>query len=201
MKRVGILIRPENTEIENALYFDLARKNKLKIVLLNDEEPEEEFLQKCATCDGFILTGGNKKGLKDDIMIAYSLEKKLPLLGICQGMQSMAIYGSDDNTLKIGDDSHHIASTKRHLVYLKEGRVKSILGQDRLEVNSFHYETVNSSHFFTITGYSEDGLIEVIENPNHPFQIGLQWHPERMLDDPFNQKLINEFIKTVKTLL
>lgn len=201
MKRVGILIRPENTVMENTLYFDLARKNDLEIVLLNDEEQKEDFLQKCAICDSFILTGGNKKGLKDDIIIAYSLEKKLPLLGICQGMQSMAIYGSDDQIEKIGDDSHYLDSSKRHLVYLKEGRVKSILGQDRLEVNSFHYETVKSSHFFTITGYSEDGFIEVVENPNHPFQIGLQWHPERMLDDTLNQKLINEFIKTIKALL
>ncbi len=199
MKKLGILIRPENTEEENNGYFQIARKNELEIVYLDAKERKDEFYKKCEQCNGFLLTGGNQNDWYDDMIIEYALKEQIPLLGICQGMQSMAIYKSGTNTVKIGNNSHHLPNKKRHNVLLKNGKLKEILAKETITVNSYHYETVESSNLFEITGYSEDGLIEVVENKNHPFQIGVQWHPERMTDDLDQQKIISYFINAIKT--
>jgi len=198
MKKLGILIRPENTEKENNGYFKIANKNHLEIIFLNAKDDQDTFYRNCKLCDGFLLTGGNKKDWYDDFIIEYALKKRLPLLGICQGMQSMAIYKSENDTVKIGNNSHHLQKEKRHLVLLQKGRLQEIVGQDKILVNSYHYETVESSTIFSITGYSEDGLIEVVENKDHPFQIGLQWHPERMMESKISKKIIKRFVEVIK---
>jgi len=110
----------------------------------------------------------------------------------------MAIYKSKRNTIKIGNASHHLSKGERHLVILNPGRLRDIVNTDKIFVNSYHYETVEQSNIFEITGYSKDGLIEVIENKSHPFQIGLQWHPERMLEDEIGKKIIKGFITAIK---
>ena len=48
-------------------------------------------------------------------------------------------------------------------------------------------------------GISNDGLIEVVENKNHPFQIGVQWHPERMLNyDETSNIIFQKFIDNIR---
>ncbi len=199
MKKLGILIRPENTEEENKQYFSIAKQYGLDIILLDDLEDNDFFQYKCKMCDGYLLTGGNKKGNYDDLIISMALRLKKPLLGICQGMQSMAIFDSEFEIRKIGDNSHHLGKNHRHLVFLKKGKVKEIIGKDFLLVNSYHYETVTGSKHFDVTGFSEEGFIEVIENKNHPFQVGVQWHPERMLSESVeNQKIIENFVQSIQ---
>ena len=46
-----------------------------------------------------------------------------------------------------------------------------------------------------ITAYSEDGIIEGIENPDHPFVLGVQWHPECMQQYDDHMKLFRAFVK------
>ena len=199
MKKLGILIRPENTKEENDGYFQIALQNGLEIISLNARDQKKDFLKKCEKCNGFLLTGGNHNDWYDDMIIDYALIHQIPLLGICQGMQSMAIYKSGVDTVKIGNNSHHLEKDKRHIVSLKPSRLKEIVGEEKIFVNSYHYETVEESGQFEITGYSEDGLIEVVENKNHPFQIGVQWHPERMIEDENMKKLIKAFVDSLDT--
>lgn len=198
MKKLGILIRPENNEKENEQYFQLALQNNLEIVALNTKDTKKSLEEKCSKCDGFLLTGGYQEGWYDNVIIDYALQYHLPLLGICLGMQAMAIYKSNRNTVKIGNSSHHLSKEKRHFVILKQGRLRDIMNTDKIWVNSYHYETVEKSDLFEVTGYSEDGVIEVVENKDHPFQIGVQWHPERMMDDENQKKLIEKFVSTIK---
>lgn len=199
MKKLGILIRPENTEDENNGYVSIALQNNLGIIYLDAKDRKEEFYQKCGQCNGFILTGGNHNDWYDDVIIEYALKNGIPLLGICQGMQSMAIYKSGKDTIRIGDDSHHLSKEQRHIVHLQNSNLQEIIGKDKILVNSYHYETVEDSYLFDITGYSEDGLIEVVENKSHPFQIGVQWHSERMQEDDDQKKIIQKFIEIIKT--
>lgn len=198
MKKLGILIRPENTKEENEAYFQIALQNDLEIILLNATDQKRDFFEKCRKCDGLLLTGGYKNDWYDDRIIDCARQYNVPLLGICQGMQSMAIYKSGKNTIKIGNDSHHLPKDKRHIVRLESGRLKEILKTDKIWVNSHHYEMVEDSNLFEVTGYSEDGIIEVVENKNHPFQIGVQWHPERMMESEVGKKIIESFINTIK---
>ena len=73
------------------------------------------------------------------------------------------------------------------------------MGKKKISVNSYHYETVTGTFLFEAVGFSDDGILEVIENKNHPFQIGVQWHPERMLEESKEmKKLIKTFADIIK---
>ena len=167
MKNVCVLKRKENTKEENSLYMDAIRKYGGNPILI-----DEDNLNLLNKCSGILITGGYTKGKLDDYLIEYALEKNIPLLGICQGMQSMAMYGTIYKLDKV--INHHSNDNYVH------------------EVN------IDESNLFRIVGRSADGLIEVIENYNHPFQIGLQWHPERMIDyDIVSNKIFECFIKSL----
>lgn len=45
--------------------------------------------------------------------------------------------------------------------------------------------------------YSEDGIIEAIEDKNKRFFIGVQWHPESLMEDRYSDKLFSYFIETL----
>ncbi len=187
MKLVAVLNRIENSkEIDN--YYLAAIKKFGGIPLLIDETN----LELLKFCRGVLLTGGDTKGSLDDYLIKYALDNKLPLLGICQGMQSMALYGTNNNLVDV-DDHYRV----NHYINLNDSRLKKIVEKDRILVNSYHHSKVTSSKVFDIVAYSEDGVVEAVENKNHPFQIGVEWHPERMIDSLSSIRIFEEFIKSI----
>lgn len=191
MKKVCILKRVENTEEENE-YYQNAIKNFGGTPLLIDED----HLDQLETCQGIIITGGFHKGDLDDYLIEYAIGHHLPLLGICQGMQSMALYHTNQGLVKI--ENHHKEEGYQHQIKLKPSRLSQILENKEFFVNTYHYEMVKDSEEFEIVGYSSDGVVEAVENPNHRFQIGVQWHPERMISyDKTSRKLFQCFIDSL----
>lgn len=192
MKNVCVLKRDENTKEENNMYMEAIRKYGGNPILIDDAN-----FGRLNECGGILITGGYTKGKLDDYLIGYAIEKNIPLLGICQGMQSMSMYNTIYKLDKVVN--HHSNDNYVHSVYIDESNFKNIVGLNRIEVNSYHYETPRNSNLFRIVGRSTDGLIEVIENPNHPFQIGIQWHPERMINyDDVSNKIFEGFINVIK---
>lgn len=187
MKIVAVLNRMENSKEIDSYYLNAIKEFGGIPLLIN-----ESNIELLKLCGGILITGGDNKGSLDDYLIKYALDKNLPLLGICQGMQSMALYGTDNQLINV--DNHY---KKNHSVILNDSRLKSIIGKDCVIVNSFHHSKVISSKIFDIVGVSQDGVVEAIENKNHPFQIGVEWHPERMIDDDTSIKIFEEFMKNI----
>lgn len=192
MVLIGILDRLENLGNNNERYIEAIKRfggTPLLIGIYN-----QELL---SLCNGLLITGGNTKEPSDDLFIRYALDHDLPLLGICQGMQSMALYQTDNHLVPV--ENHHKGEGYQHEVFFKKSRLGEILGKNQIKVNTYHYQTVKESKCFTIVGRSEDGVMEALENSSHPFQIGVQWHPERMIDyDYDNRKIFEEFIACAK---
>ena len=65
-----------------------------------------------------------------------------------------------------------------------------------MEVNSFHHQAIKKiAKGFIISAVSEDGVIEAIEHKEHPYFIGVQFHPEYMFErEPFI-KLFRSFVE------
>lgn len=194
---IGVLIRRENSDIANKYYIRGIENFGGKVILINDNDSRKELEDKLSSVDGILLTGGDDVGPIDFYLISYALENKLKLLGICQGMQSMCLYGSSLGLIPIGNDSHKRNEGYVHGVTLDEGVLRELFGTSKIMVNSHHLQTISNSQLFRVVGYSDDGLIEAIEGNNGVFQIGVQWHPERMLEyDSWSRDLLETFVKS-----
>lgn len=194
---IGVLIRRENSDVANEYYIRGIENFWGKVILINDNDSRKELEDKLSRVDGILLTGGDDVGPIDFYLISYALENKLKLLGICQGMQSMCLYGSSLGLIPIGNDSHKRNEGYVHGVTLSDGALKEIFGNSRIMVNSHHLQTVSRSCLFRVVGYSDDGLIEAVEGDGPVFQVGVQWHPERMLEyDSWSRDLLETFVKS-----
>lgn len=189
---IGILERLENLGNNNERYIEAIKRFGGTPLLIG--EYNQELL---SICNGLLITGGNTKEPLDDVFIEYARKYDLPLLGICQGMQSMALYQTDHKLEPVRN--HHQGEGYQHEVFFNNSKLKEIIGKEKIKVNTYHYQTVRESKYFDIVGKSEDGILEALENSAHPFQIGVQWHPERMIDyDSDNRKIFQEFITCSK---
>lgn len=121
-------------------------------------------------------------------LMRAALERDLPTLGICRGMQVLSVVcgGSLVQHLPdlVGHDGHRPAAGVfgQHDVRLQPGsRAAAILGE-RVRVPSYHHQGLASPGTLTVTGWAEDGTPEVVEHPDHRFALGVLWHPEAGAD-------------------
>lgn len=166
---------------------------------LTDEE-KKQINQNINMCDGIFFPGGSKFTPYDRYLLECAIKKKIPVLGVCLGMQMMSCYLEDIKLEKNGEESFHNQvddDILTHKVKLNlNSRLYEILGVDELMVNSFHNYHVSENHVYKTVGYSEDGLIEALEFPSNIFHIGVQWHPEVSYTfDENSRKIIDYFVK------
>jgi putative glutamine amidotransferase len=182
---------------------------------------ERDVRQVLGLLDGLILSGGKdisphyygqvveektrpvaqKKEESDLMLVRNALDMDLPILGICYGAQLLNV--SLGGSLLQDISSSNLLEHKRgvlHKVRLeRDGRLYKLLGVDRLEVNSFHHQAIDRlGKGLRVCARAEDGLIEAVESTDKSFVLAVQWHPERMLDDPKERELFCAFLSEVK---
>ena len=119
-------------------------------------------------------------------LISEALERDLPLLGVCRGMQILSVaHGGSlhqhlDNTP--GHEGHggYDGTSTEHSVIVEEDSLLCSLMGTTFSVNSAHHQGVSDSGSLSISAVAgHDGLIEAVERRDKKFCIGVQWHPER----------------------
>jgi putative glutamine amidotransferase len=112
----------------------------------------------------------------------------LPVLGICRGMQVMAVQrgGTLDQHLpdSVGHETHSPGGEEFGSVEVDTcpgTRLRMLVG-DRSNVGCHHHQSVREHPGFTAAAYAEDGTLEAIEAPGERFLLGVQWHPETRAD-------------------
>ena len=139
-------------------FYELTEKEKKQI---------QEYLD---MVDGVIFPGGHKITPFDVYLLQCCVERDIPTLGICLGMQLMScfdenfkVYKNDTNIIHYQDSdlelSHKVTIQKDTLLY-------QILKEDEISVNSFHNYHVEVDNCYLVDAVSEDGYIEGIELPN-----------------------------------
>lgn len=194
--KILLLMREENNGYANECYRSAIERFGGEIVECNYNNHYEDLLGMLSSVDGVLLTGGDDASVMGLFIINYCVKNNKRLLGICLGMQEMCVYSSNDKIISIGDLRHSVEEEKYvHDVLLDaDSKLSSIYGDTKIKVNSHHKQTLERSNYFKAVGYSDDGLIEAIEGEGD-FQIGVQWHPERMLDfDEGSVKLFKAFL-------
>lgn len=140
-----------------------------------------------------------------------ALSRRLPILGICRGMQVLNVAGGgtiyQDLSLGIRQPLKHYQEAPRwyttHQITIREGsKLAAIFRTTTLRVNSFHHQAVKKvAPDFAPTAWAPDGVIEAIEAVTHPFAIGVQFHPEGMWEkDPLFLELFIALITACSEL-
>ncbi len=121
------------------------------------------------------------------------LARQLPVLGICGGLQALAVAAGGTLHQHIPDalpdaldhEQPTDPATPWHPVRLEAGQLRNLLGPTT-DVNSTHHQAIDHPGSLRITGRAPDGVVEAAEGPGR-FCVGVQWHPE-LLDD--NQQVV-----------
>lgn len=193
-------------------------------VLIPPVADNDVLLSTLDTLDAIVLSGGgdfnplwageqpvpqlhninNERDLPELLLTRYAFDRQLPMLGICRGIQTLAMslggHVEQDikptpTLIKHSQTSHQ--STQTHSVNIKPGTMLSDIfdGEDTIYVNSFHHQAVdNPGKHMRTAATAPDGNIEAIESSEQKPVIGVQWHPEWLADDglPLFRWLVNE---------
>jgi putative glutamine amidotransferase len=183
------------------------RAGGVALLLVPGEAATEDPDQLLDRIDGLLLAGGadvdpgsygaephpETRGTwpeRDRFELALArraIERRMPLLGICRGMQALnvALGGTLVQHLPetIGHEGHRAVpgAFGDHEVRLAPGTLaRRAAGAERLGVKSHHHQGIaRLGEGLVVTGWGvEDELIEAIELPDHEFCLGVVWHPE-----------------------
>jgi putative glutamine amidotransferase len=144
-------------------------------------------------------------------LIERALERELPILGICRGMQVMNVFLGGTLILDLpsagfGNHSEEDKYRVAHPVAVTPGTLLSaVTGASVLEVNSSHHQAVDKiGSGLMVSATSPDGVIEGAEwavKDRAPYLSLVQWHPERMQmypDSPASRTIAERFLENVK---
>lgn len=176
-------------------------------------------------CDGFLFCGGGDItpllfGQEPDFgigetdigidlfqirMMKEIIETEKPVLAICRGMQVLnvarggTIYQDLENVDFVTINHMQTSNSRRDIshkvMFVPKTRMYKLLG-DFAYTNSFHHQAIDKlGDGLIVSGMTGDDIIEAIEMPSRTFVVGVQWHPENMLEGASNMKhLFNALI-------
>jgi len=163
--------------------------------------------------DGILLTGGNDldpalfnearhlKAIPLDpvrenfefALLDEIAKRRTPTLGICLGQQIINVHRGGNLHQFLPDVPRENALEHRKLAEIRNHPVRIVLdshigqaiGKTEIMANTFHKQAVNvPGKRLRVVATSPDGVIEAIEDPHLPLFAAVQWHPERMIDQP-----------------
>jgi gamma-glutamyl-gamma-aminobutyrate hydrolase PuuD len=141
---------------------------------------------------------------ENDLSLARAArERGIPTLGICLGVQVMNVAAGGTLIQHIESDIDHASEPSdrhRHEVSIDATtRLGSILGQRELDVNSSHHQAIKEvGQGLRVTAHAPDGIVEGLEDPRHPFYLGVQWHPEDMNGEDSAGAIFGAFVDAAR---
>lgn len=126
----------------------------------------------------------------EQALTAGAVERDIPLLAICRGLQLLNVtlggtlhqHVPDITSTDHGDAPGDYARTE---VAIVDGTlVRAVLGDGRLGVHCHHHQSLDRiAGGLLVAARSDDGIVEAVESVQHPFVLGVQWHPEQDAGD------------------
>ena len=140
-----------------------------------------------------------ERDLPELLITRLAYNRQLPMLGICRGIQTLAVaLGGkvcQDITATVKHSQDADRSEPTHSVnVVEDSTLFNIYKEQRLMVNSFHHQAVeDAGSKFRVVATALDGIVEAIESAEMKSILGVQWHPECMDDgQPLFQWLVGE---------
>ena len=218
-------------KIAEGYYKSVVAAGGVPVIIPPVSDPDV-ILNTLCRLDGLILSGGGdhnplwvgeqpspklgdvcgERDLPELLITQLAYNRQLPILGICRGIQTLAVALGGHVAQDIGDiqEVKHSQSADRttptHTVTIEQDSTLYRLYQEsslpssleetggRLFVNSFHHQAVSDAGpKFRVVARATDGIIEAIESAEHKSILGVQWHPECLADGlPLFRWLVGE---------
>ena len=137
----------------------------------------------------------------------WALADGRPILGICRGIQTLnvacggslwqdigsQVAGALEHKHQPGHSYQHLA----HWVTIEPGsRLGALVGVEEVEVNSLHHQAAREpGRGLRAVAWAPDGVIEGLEGTGEAWVVGVQWHPEWLLDDGRMFRLVEAFVR------
>jgi len=141
-------------------------------------------------------------------LLNRALDENIPVLAICHGMQLLNVQmgGTLDQHLadtpdRLDHDAGSPVPTAVHDVRIEPGSVlEEVFGRQRLGVNSSHHQGLDDvAAPLEEIAWADDGVLEAVVSREHPWVVGVQWHPEAMaFDDECEMKLFEAFVAATR---
>src|SRR6266852_2421606 len=206
-------------------YIDsLRRAGAIPVLIPPQPENAAEIVK---DLDGILLAGGDdfdpavygeerhptvepmdERRQQNDLNLArLAREHNVPTLGICLGLQTMNVAAGgtliqDINSQRKTDILHESdpADRARHDVTIESGtKLSKILPARQLDVNSSHHQAIKDvGEGLLVTAHAPDGIVEGLEDPRHPFYLGVQWHPEDMPGESSASAIFGAFVEAAR---
>jgi putative glutamine amidotransferase len=191
--------------VQRPLYEDALARAGGRPVLITPTDDDARLEAMLDGIDGLLLTGGDdvdptqyngnpqpatsadsRRDAFEIRLIRGALDRNLPILGICRGIQILNVaHGGTIRDLRADKalSDHHgigVDSFSAHDVTIVPGtHLADAVGAGVHRVNSFHGQAVDQvGSGLRASATADDGVIEGIERPDRAFVIGIQWHPE-----------------------
>ncbi|MCU0278692.1 MAG: gamma-glutamyl-gamma-aminobutyrate hydrolase family protein [Candidatus Nanopelagicales bacterium] len=190
----------------------VTRCGGIPVLLPPQQDAATELVERV---DALILTGGpdiaatmygqephsandRPRHMRDEFEVALyrtARDAGKPVLGICRGLQVMAVAEGGYLTQHLPDvtDLEHKSASEPfadHLARFMPGSLAHRLLGESLQVNSRHHQAVADPGRLVVTGLAEDDTVEACEVEGASFALGVQWHPEHGGDVRLFQALI-----------
>ena len=187
--------------------------------------PERAFLSELLDgIDGLLLSGGDdfhaeplglgathpsakpvplEKQEFDLALARGALERDLPVLGICYGMQALALAEGARLHQHLPDDVPGIREHRggvRHAVAVRSGaKLHDLLGVSTADVISRHHQALAAvGPNWTVSAEDDEGTIEAVERTDRFFALGVQWHPELDAEDAVQERLFRGLVDAAR---
>lgn len=137
-------------------------------------------------------------------LLARFIPQHAPVLGICRGAQLLNVHlggtlDPDIYTTHEGLKQRRTVLPRKTVDIVGDSKLHRLLGVTWCRVNSLHHQAVNvAGEGVDIVARDRDGLVQGIESRHHDFLIGVQWHPEWLIFNRPQQRLINALVSAAK---
>jgi len=206
-------------------YVDsLRRAGAVPVLIPPQPENARELIE---DLDGLLLAGGDdcdpavygetphpsvepmdpRRQANDFTLARAARERGIPTLGICLGVQVMNVAAGgtliQDIASSIDTEIDHASEPTdrhRHEVFIEANtHLANILGARELNVNSSHHQAIGRvAENLRVTAHAPDGVVEGLEDPAHPFYVGVQWHPEDLAREESASALFGAFVEAAR---
>jgi putative glutamine amidotransferase len=141
-----------------------------------------------------------------------AIGEKMPVLGICRGVQVLNVASGGTLYQDLPAQMEHVLphahvpgaprNQRTHTIEIdSSSRLARIFGTTQLQVSSLHHQAIKRvAPGFRVVARAPDGIVEAVESTNGQFAVGVQFHPEDLVDDDERMLgLFEEFVRTTQS--